>query len=300
MGIWFGLATALSWSIGIFPFTEATRAFGSNTVNTTRLLLASLALAVITMLGTGIGFEKLFTLPGGSAWLWLGLSGLVGLALGDYYSFNAFARLGPRNSSVFTTLAPGAALLMAFLVKGSLPGYMELLGMAVTLFGVFLLLNLQRRKSGSEPMNKRGIFDAVMAALCQGAGLVLSEIGMERVDTLSPVHAAWIRMFAGTAVLYLLALAGGKIGTIHRSVLQGERKSQLMLLAGTLFGPVLGITLAMQTVKHLDAPIAQTIFSLVPILAIPLARIIYKERITAEMVWPALIAFAGVVILVSQ
>jgi drug/metabolite transporter (DMT)-like permease len=73
-----------------------------------------------------------------------------------------------------------------------------------------------------------------------------------------------------------------------------------MLLAGTLFGPVLGITLAMQTVKHLDAPIAQTIFSLVPILAIPLARIIYKERITAEMVWPALIAFAGVVILVSQ
>jgi drug/metabolite transporter (DMT)-like permease len=85
---------------------------------------------------------------------------------------------------------------------------------------------------------------------------------------------------------------------LHKSVLKGGSKAGSMLLAGTLFGPVLGNTLAMLAVKHLAAPVAQTIFSLVPIMAIPLSAIFNKEKISLNMVWPALIAFLGVVILV--
>lgn len=298
MGIWFGLATALCWSIGIFPFTEASKALGANTVNTVRLLLASIALGLITIFFHGLTPSELIGIPGAQSWLWLSLSGLLGLSLGDYFSFRAFARLGARNSSVFSTLAPGAALLVAFLLRGSMPRLFEIAGMLVTLGGVYLLLFLQNRDTPAERMDKRGITDAVMAALCQGAGLVFSEIGMEASVELEPVHAAFMRMFSGCIVLYVIAFTTGRLGMLHKSVYRGGSKAGSMLLAGTLFGPVLGNTLAMLAVKHLAAPVAQTIFSLVPIMAIPLSAIFNKEKISLNMVWPALIAFLGVVILV--
>jgi drug/metabolite transporter (DMT)-like permease len=55
----------------------------------------------------------------------------------------------------------------------------------------------------------------------------------------------------------------------------------------------------MLAVQELSAPVAQTIFSLVPIMAIPLSALFYGEKIKSNMIWPALLAFFGVVILVS-
>lgn len=298
MGIWFGLATALSWSIGIFPFTGASKAFGANTVNTVRLLLATIALALITLGFADISAFELLTKPGAGAWLWLGLSGLVGLSLGDFFSFRAFTRLGARNSSVFSTLAPGAALLFTFILHGSIPRWLELCGMLVTLAGVYLLLFMQKKESAEKNMHAGGITDAILAALCQGAGLVFSEMGMHSHHDLTPVHAAFMRMFSGGLILYVFAIASGRLGSIHRIVIKGEKKAQLLLLSGTFFGPVLGNTLAMLAVQQLAAPVAQTVFSLVPIMAIPLSALINKEKINMKMVWPALIAFVGVVILV--
>jgi len=299
MGIWFGLATALSWSIGIFPFTEASKAFGANPVNTIRLMLATLALAIITVFISDLSFESLIMMPGMKAWFWLGLSGLLGLALGDYFSFRAFASLGARNSSVFSTLAPGAALLAAFLIKDTVPRWVELLGMLVTLSGVYLLLFLKGKESQGGKFDLRGIADAVLAALCQGAGLVFSELGIESNAGIDPVHAAFMRMFSGSIILYITALFSGRLGSLHQTVWHGNSKAKLMLISGTVFGPILGNSLAMLAVQELSAPVAQTIFSLVPIMAIPLSALFYSERIKPHMIWPALLAFLGVVILVS-
>ncbi|MBK9798755.1 MAG: EamA family transporter [Bacteroidetes bacterium] len=44
------LLTALSWSIGVFPFTEASRRMNPNAVNHFRMLLAMISLGILLML----------------------------------------------------------------------------------------------------------------------------------------------------------------------------------------------------------------------------------------------------------
>ena len=46
------------------------------------------------------------------AWLWLGLSGIVALGIGDYFNYRMYVILSPRYGSVLSTLSPAAALLL--------------------------------------------------------------------------------------------------------------------------------------------------------------------------------------------
>src|SRR5882757_3903849 len=110
-GILFGLLTVLSWTFCIFPFTQAARRIGSNTLNHFRLLLATLLIGITSLLLDVKSFGALFTADYLPAWCWLGISGIVGLTLGDYFAFRMYAILGARIGSVLTTLAPAAALV---------------------------------------------------------------------------------------------------------------------------------------------------------------------------------------------
>jgi drug/metabolite transporter (DMT)-like permease len=77
-----------------------------------------------------------------------------------------------------------------------------------------------------------------------------------------------------------------------------NRKGLLYMFLGTLFGTVMGLSFAMQTVSSINGAVAQTIFSLVPVFAIPLAYLFHKEKITLPIILGALIAIAGVIILI--
>src|SRR6185503_10655001 len=95
-GILFALFTTVSWSIGIFPFAEAARRLGSNTLNHFRLALAVVILAVTALIIDSENFTHIFSSEYSRPWLWLSLSGIVGLTLGDYFVFKTFAIFGAR------------------------------------------------------------------------------------------------------------------------------------------------------------------------------------------------------------
>ena len=70
------------------------------------------------------------------------------------------------------------------------------------------------------------------------------------------------------------------------------------MVAGTVFGPVIGVCLSMLSVSLLHVSVAQTIFSLVPVFVLPLAFLFYKEPITLKSLSGALISVSGVMILI--
>ena len=57
---------------------------------------------------------ELFTLPSMEQWVWLGISGIIGLSIGDYFAFSAFKILGSSRTSLFSIFAPGAALIFGY------------------------------------------------------------------------------------------------------------------------------------------------------------------------------------------
>jgi drug/metabolite transporter (DMT)-like permease len=71
-------------------------------------------------------------------------------------------------------------------------------------------------------------------------------------------------------------------------------------LLGTLCGPVVGMMTSMYALSHINASVAQTIFSLVPVFVLFLNFFIYKEKISMRSLGGAIIAIAGVYVLVFR
>lgn len=304
-GEFIAICTALSWSLGIFPFTEAARRLGPNPVNHIRLVLAVILLTLFSALFFHTSPIQLFTTPLSYHWLWFGASGIVGLALGDYYGFTAFAILGPRIGSLFSTLAPTAALFLGYFVLDERINIIGILGILVTISGV-AWLTLSRKDDNTNMQvhfgnKKKGIIFGVLSALCQGAGLVMAKKGLQHTidgTEISVIQATFIRMTIATAVMYSITIVRGKLKEMTKPILENQNKGLPYLVSGTFFGPVLGVGLSMYAVSLTAASVAQTIFSLVPVMVLPLAFFIKKEKITTKAVLGALVAILGVIVLV--
>ena len=299
------VCTALSWSFGIFPFTEAARRLGPNPVNHIRLVLAVILLTLFSALFFHTSPIQLFTTPLSYHWIWFGASGVVGLALGDYYGFTAFAILGPRIGSLFSTLAPTAALFLGYFVLDERINFIGILGILVTIAGVAWLTLIRKDDNTNMQVHfgnkKKGIIFGVLSALCQGAGLVMAKKGLQHTidgTEISVIQATFIRMTIATAVMYSITIVRGKLKEMTKPILENQNNGLPHLVAGTFFGPVLGVGLSMYAVSLTAASVAQTIFSLVPVMVLPLAFFIKKEKITTKAVLGSLLAIVGVIVLV--
>ncbi len=305
-GIFFGLLTTLSWSFCIFPFTQAARRLGSNSLNHFRLLLALCFIGIISFFVDSTGFAAIFTSQYSQAWLWLGLSGIVGLTIGDYFAFEAYSILGARLGSVLTTFAPAAALCLAWILLGETLSFIGIIGIFITIIGVnFISLGKKERdKIPSHQQSKitLGVIAGILSALCQGAGLVMAKKGMlkekEISITINPFHATFIRLTIATTFLYLLTISRRKLKTVVAPLFENKEGGIKYAIMGTIFGPTLGVSLSLFTVSLIEPSIAQTIFSLVPAFALFVARILTKEKITFQSLLGVTIAMSGVLILI--
>jgi drug/metabolite transporter (DMT)-like permease len=300
--------TTISWTIGIFPFTQAAVRMGPNPVNHFRLLLAVLFLTVITLLVYGISLPQLFRLTDTSDWIWFGLSGIIGLSLGDYFGFYAMAILGARRTTIFNTLAPAAVMITAFFVIHERINIIGVTGILITISGI-VLLTLSKKEKENVPRSEYGsygygVFCGLMSATCQGLGIVLANKGFLESGEVKPAafHACWIRMMIGTGAIFLFTIARGRLAETARPVLTNKNNGIPYMIAGTIFGPVVGVSLSMLAISLLkDEPsVAQTILSLMPIFTLPVAAIMLKEKISLTAVLAVLVAVGGVMVLIQK
>ena len=63
---------------------------------------------------------------------------------------------------------------------------------------------------------------------------------------------------------------------------------------GAVFGPFLGVSFSLLAVQHTKAGIAATLMAIVPVLIIPPAIIIFKEKVNWKEIIGAIITVVGV------
>lgn len=302
LGLLAAIGTLLAWSGGTLAFLTASRAIPPALLNRTRLLLAMGATGAIAMIAGGFGPVMLVVDPSVNQWIWLGLSGMVGLTIGDLLGFTGLRILGARRQSVIGTVAPGAAALGGWLMLEETLTFVGLIGMLVSIAGVMWAMNstherdeVHREGYGSFTT---GVVMAVGGAMCQGFGLVLAKIGMTSAGAdVSAVHATFMRMSVGFALTYLLDLIRrDRIRPIKEAFSAGAG-TRAMFLA-TLLGPVTGVSLSLYAAREIGVAVAQTIFSLIPFVIMGLAAIRQHEKLRPQAILGAIVAVIGVVVLV--
>jgi len=291
------LATSCLWTLTSLFFTSAGRKIGAFSVNAYRIIMAVgfLVLAHAILLGT------MLPVATGGQWFWMGLSGVVGLGIGDFGYFAALVVIGPRRSVLVMALSPIFASIGAYLMLGETIPTFATVGIAVTLAGVVVVILEAEERSGEQPVTKKlrsyGFFFALTGAIGQGIGLVLSKKGiyLEPEVVLDPLSATLIRMLLGAAFVWGLAVVVGKLPELRRAMKSREGMSNTV--AGAFIGPFMGVTLSMVAVTYASAGVAQTLMSLMPVLIIPIVWILYKQRTSLRGILGAVIAVVGVAIL---
>ena len=306
------LAVAFSWTFTALFFEFATKRIGTLNVNLLRLLFAFVILSVLLGCVTG------HFLPFGAnsqAWAWLALSGLVGFVFGDICLFYSYTLISAQYAQLLMTLAPAFAAFFAWFILGEQLSAKIALGMSVTLVGIAISV-LTRKKNNvhmaaadksevqtgklSLKISPKGILVGVGAALGQGLGIVLSKQGMlhfqETVEAAylpyMPFAATQIRIISGIVgfACVILLLRGGR----NFVTAMGQRKAVGATFAGSIFGPVIGVSLSLLAVMHTNAAVASTIMATTPILILLPYALIYKKRITWPEILGAVVSVIGV------
>lgn len=303
-GILAAFVTLSCWTIGTFAFTHASKLASPKSVNRVRLLLATLLLSVITLFTASLNLFELFKLPHLQEWLWLGLSGVVGLSIGDHFAFTAYRMLGSSKASLFNTFAPFAALLLGMVLLQEHISVMGVVGMCISVGGLLWFIHVNNKSAETQHLDKKeitkGIVYAILGAVCQGLGIVLAKKGLmvtHEGQDLSPVHATWIRMFIGTVVIYMAGLFRTNLIAEFKEIMFKPQHLKPVLI-GTLFGPVIGVSMSLLAASLVEVSLAQTIFSLLPITVMIAATLTGKEKIEPASFIAALISVAGVFVLV--
>ncbi len=288
------LITSVCFSATSTAFTLAGRRVGSMVVNRTRLILALLFL--IPTHWILLGYPLPLTAEP-SRWLWLGLSGVVGLVLGDIFLFQAFVLIGPRLSMLMMSLAPILAALMAWLFLAERLVIGQLFGIVLTLTGVAWVIldkNGVTREARERQDYLLGLLFGLGGAAGQAGGLVLAKFGLG--GDFSPISANIIRMSAAAITLWALTFLRGQARPTFQK-LRGDRRAVWLILGGAFTGPFLGVSFSLLAVQRAQVGIASTLMALPPVLLLPISYLVFKERYGWQAVAGTLVAIAGVALL---
>lgn len=286
------LLTAACWTITAMAFESAGRRVGALSLNLIRLVMGLLFLAIFNAI-INDGFIPLATTY---QWFWLSLSGIVGFVLGDLFLFRAFILIGARISMLIMALVPPITALIGWITLGEILSGMEFLGMGITILGIILVISSKLDWSQLVPGRKIsmgpllvGSLLALGGAVGQAAGLVLSKKGMQDMNAF---EATQIRILAGV-VGFTLVITFFKRWKHLLAALKDIKAMKVMGL-GSFTGPFLGVSFSLLAVQHTDTGIAATLMALTPVMIIPPAIMLNKERIRIIEIIGAIISIAGV------
>ncbi len=287
------LGTAFCWTASSLAFTAAAKRIGSLALNLIRMLMALGLLTLANWIRRGLPLPTDATRE---AWVWLSLSAAAGFVFGDMALFRAFVLIGARLSMLVMALSPPITAVLGWVVLGEELDRLDALGMAVTLGGVAWVV-LEQAPSPSEegapserPM--RGYLFALLGAVGQSVGLLLSKVGMKDYD---PVATTQIRVIVASAAYLVLFVALGWWGHVFRGVKHASGMGFTAL--GALAGPFLGVTLSLVAIQRTQTGVAATIMSIVPVLIIPFVILIDKEKVSPRAALGAGVAVSGVALL---
>jgi len=296
------LATLFSWTISTFVLAKLTRLVEPSLLNKATLFFSTFILGIFVCIVDGISPIQLFTLPDSSKWIWLGLSGILGKSLGDYFGYGAMRILGARRRSMIGTMGPGFTWFFGLLILNEKMNWVGMLAMLITITSLLLLINStaekEEIKNDKFGLPVQGLLLGLAAVSLTGLAFILSKLSYEEGGrTISEFHGTWIRIIVAFAALLLVDTLRNKNTDFIKPFLFDKQKGGLLFLT-ILFGAVLGLSFSLMAITRMNAAVAYTIFAMLPVTVILVSVIVFKKKIAALSWFYSALAIAGVLALV--
>jgi drug/metabolite transporter (DMT)-like permease len=296
MGSIAAILTSLCWSWSSIFFSSAGYVVGSKVVNRTRLLFAVTFLLMTHTLITG---SPLPMQTEGFRWLWLGLSAIFGLVLGDAMLFQAYVLIGPRLSMLVMASVPAISAVFAWIFLGEMLSPIQMIGILITTGGITLVvLDRNTEKPSIIPGRNRkyymGLLLSLGGAFGQAIGMIFAKKGL--VGDFSALSGVLIRMIVAAGTIWLIAAISKEIKS-NFQILNQHPKAIRSIFSGAFVGPFLGVWLSLIAVQNTKVGITSTLIALTPIFHLPIAHFYLHEKINIRALLGTVIAIAGVAVI---
>lgn len=304
----FAALTTVFFSVSAVSATRTAHLIGGTEANFWRLSMATVFLAVLAhVFGQG---------HGGSVFHIFLVSGVVGFGVGDVALFQALPRIGSRLTVMLVhCLTAPIAAVAEWLWLGTVISPAEIACAVVILAGVALALAPREHLHIPRREFWWGIHFAVWAAIGQAGGVVLSRkayaLTVLAGEPMDGITAAYQRIIAGTIV------AGFCLLLVKRQYLAGWtnpmeepakpdgklkgwekwRKATGWLVLNAFSGPTFGVSCYQWALKTTPAGIVLPIVALSPLVVIPMALVMEKEKPSRRSLAGGVIAVGGAVLL---
>ena len=237
-------------------------------------------------------------------WLWLFLSVVMLLIVGDLLYFRSLDLAGVSWTMPVASVNPLWAVLLAALFVDEPLSWSLLAGTLLVIAGL-ILVSRSTNSTGSVAGRQQriGLLLALLASVAWGVGQVILKPAAEGLDA---VVANSVRQPMGVLIMLGLALAQGRrpprlLATkspqsIWQDLRELDRRSWLTIVAASLVGTGLGSLLFVIAIQSIGAGRTAVLTSTAPLMAIPMAVLWLHERPNRQTLIGALLATAGVVL----
>ena len=280
--------TAICWTVSSMFFERATKRVGVLAVNFYMLVFAFGFLVVAGAASRGMPLPLDATRD---AWIFLSLSGLVGFVISDIFLFTAYKTIGSRITLLFVALSPPMTAALGFLFLGETMRPLAIVGMGLVVVGIVIAVLGRRDQAARTVMSrddKRGYVFALFSAIGQSVGMILTKRGIGDYDALSATQIRVLVGVVGFAVASVLAERGRNLKAAVR-----DAPGMKSTFSGAIFGPFLGVVLSLYAVQQTNAGVVSTLMALSPVLIIPPAILVLKQKVRFPEIAGAVIAVAG-------
>ena len=276
------LASASCWAFGSILWRKIGDEISPLSMNLTKGIIGIAYLAIAILI---IGIEPVSM----QAFLFLGISGLLGIALGDTLYFMSLINLGPRLWSLIAALGPVFVAVSATIFLGERPSILVWTGILLTVSGTCWMLWERIPQKGIIKNKSLGIKCGILSITCMTAGVIFAKIGIVSV---SPIQATLIRIVWAVVGLILW----GSLNHQLKSWLSPFKNLNLLKRISfvVIIGVFGGFLLFLLSLKYIDASIANTLNSTAPLFILPMVAIILKEKISIKAILGATVTVGGI------
>ncbi|MDD2561659.1 MAG: DMT family transporter [Eubacteriales bacterium] len=281
------LGAALCWTLNSLVMERKGRGLSSWGLNMLTKLGGLILVSTLAWLLEG----RLIPQANASQWSLLLLSGFIGFSIGDGFLFTAFQQIGARRTMLIFSANPVLAAILGWALMGEALTIQHIIGILLAVSGIMLVI-CGDVPAGSKAAGWQGILWATLATLGQAAGVILSKLGLATLDA---VPAAQIRLIGGVVGMALILTAIKRWNRLF-PILKSESGLQVLTVSIVL-GTLVGMVLSMLSIKLIPAAIASILFSLMPVMILPLSAFVLKEKVNSRETLGALVTVAGVSLL---
>jgi len=287
------LTAAALWAFSSLLYTRINvSAWG---LNFSKIVIASAILFLQIATVNSLQGAKLFN-GSTEAWVWLALSGAIGLVLGDTWFFRSLQILGARRCLIVQTTAPVFTAILGWIFLGEVLVWFSGLGILLTVGGVAVVVS-DKAARGDEPglfpgSIAAGVAMGIAAAICQAIGAVMSRHAMKNCDAL---EGTFVRLFAAMVLALVIVVWNRQLQSTARQVCRPEVLKRFV--PAIMLGTWLGVWCSQIAFKETTAAAAQTLLSTSPLFAIPMVWMMYGHRMTSRVLVGSIVAVAGVFLL---